>query len=371
MQKGSKTAESGQRKTSEREAGHVDTIEDRNKGLFRALLMGPGQTLADAFAKLEHTPRVESVSRHTGRDLLGARVALSAEEGEGYWEFTKIRDDIYVIIENFAYKDPRVELVPGDGLVQFNFRLSGDLTLAVSRTEPLRVNRPSLLVWNQPQGIEVDEWTAPSAHERCVAISCKPEFLTQQLLTSLVDVPAQLQAFIAGNGERINYCQLPLSSRMFEVARKLIDNPFSGALALVYTEALALELLCWAVTDFACLSSGPNERYSERELRCLHAARDYLMRQFSPAPTIRQVARAAGMNETTLKSGFKAIFGETPFEFSVRCRMQHALSLLRDESLPVARVAESAGYRHQTSFATAFLRHFGMRPKDVRRSKGR
>jgi AraC-like DNA-binding protein len=349
----------------------TDAIADRNKGLFRAVLAGPGHTLADAFANLERAPRVERVSRHPRRDLLGARVALAPEEGKGYWEFTRIRDEIFVVIENFAYKDPRVELVPGDGLIQFNFRLSGDLTMAVSHTEPLRINRPALLVWNQPQGFDVSEWTAPSAHERCVAISVRPEFLIDHFLPSIVDVPAQLQAFVAGNGGKINYCQLPLTAQMFELATNLVDNPFTGVLALVYTEALALQLLCCAVAGFSSLSSAPNEQYTQRELRCLYAARDYVMRQLAPAPTIRQVARAAGMNETTLKRGFKAIFGETSFEFSVRCRMQHALTLLRDHRLPVARVADSCGYRHQTSFATAFLRHFDMRPKDVRRGKHR
>ena len=68
-----------------------------------------------------------------------------------------------------------------------------------------------------------------------------------------------------------------------------------------------------------------------------------------------------------LGPGFKAVFGETIFDFSLRCRMQHALQLLRDERTQVARVAEAVGYRHQTSFATAFRRHFGLRPKDVRR----
>jgi AraC-like DNA-binding protein len=48
------------------------------------------------------------------------------------------------------------------------------------------------------------------------------------------------------------------------------------------------------------------------------------MKQLAPAPTIPQVARAVGVSETTLKRGFKAVFGETPFDFSVRCRMQHA-----------------------------------------------
>lgn len=345
--------------------------EDRNKGLVRAILVGPGHTLADAFANLEHAPSVECVVRHKSRDLLGARITLAPEEGEGYWELTRIRDEIFVLIENFAYKNPRVELVPGDGMLQFNFRLSGDLTLGVSRTEPLRLDRPALFVWNQPQGVQISEWTAPSAHERSVAISVRPEFLIDGFLTPSVDVPAQLQAFVTGGRERINYLQLPLSSEMFELARRLMDNPYSGPLALIYTEGVALELLCSAVSNFASLSGAPSEEYSQRELQRLHAARDFLMRQYSPAPTIRQVARAAGVNETTLKSGFKALFGETVFDFSVRCRMQHALTLLRDQAIPVARVAEAVGYRHQSSFATAFLRHFGMRPKDVRRNKQR
>jgi len=49
--------------------------------------------------------------------------------------------------------------------------------------------------------------------------------------------------------------------------------------------------------------------------------------------------------------------------------MQHALTLFRERSLSVAQVADAVGYRHQTSFATAFRRHFGMRPKDVRRTR--
>ncbi|MFC4312363.1 helix-turn-helix transcriptional regulator [Steroidobacter flavus] len=353
-------------------ADATDAEGGSNKGgLFRAILAGPGHSLADAFANLERAPQVERVFRHLKRDLLGARIALTPEEGEGFWEFTRIRDEVFVVIENFAYRDPRFELVPGDGLVQFNFRLSGDLTMAVSRTEPLRVNRPALLIWNQPQGLEVSEWTAPSAHEKCVVITVEPQFLVDHFLTTIADVPSQLQPFVTGGRGQINYCQLPLSAQMFELASKLVNNPYSGALALVYTEAVTLELLCSAVGGFSTLSSAPNEQYSQRELRCLHAARNYLMKQITTPPTIRQVARAAGMNETTLKKGFKAIFGETPFDFSVRCRMQHALTMLREESIPVARVAEAVGYKHQTSFATAFLRHFGMRPKDVRRGKPR
>jgi AraC-like DNA-binding protein len=128
------------------------------------------------------------------------------------------------------------------------------------------------------------------------------------------------------------------------------------------------ELLCLSVSSLQRqnLQSHSCEGYSERQVRSLHVARALLMKQLTPALTIRQVARAAGINETSLKRGFKALFGETTFDFSVRHRMEHAMNLLTDRSMPVARIAEAVGYVHQTSFATAFRRHFGVCPKKVR-----
>src|SRR6202042_2235256 len=101
----------------------------------------------------------------------------------------------------------------------------------------------------------------------------------------------------------------------------------------------------------------PNEEYTDRELRCLHSARDILLHQFTAAPTIRRLARSVGIAETTLRHGFKSVFGQTIFDFSLRCRMQHALVLLRDQHWSVEQVSEAVGYSHSTSFATAFRRY--------------
>lgn len=343
----------------------------RNEGLFRTVLAGSGHSLADVFDHLELAPHVERVLRHPKRDLLSARVSLPCDEGEGYWEFTRIRDEIYVVVANFAYKDPRFEFVPGDGLIQFNFKISGDMTLIVSRAEPVRWNRPSLLVWAQPKGVDINEWTAASAHERYITISVRPEFLTDHLSACDTELPQRLQAFLSADRQRVDYCQLPLSPMMFEAATRLIDNPFADALGLVFTEALTLELLCSAVQSFCARSGAPKEQYSERELRCLHAARGILMRQFAPAPTIGKLARCIGMAESTLTKGFKCVFGETIFDFSLRCRMQHAMTMICEQRWSVAKASEAVGYAHPTSFTTAFRRHFGMRPMDVRRLKTR
>jgi AraC-like DNA-binding protein len=355
-------------KASQRKNTNHNNLTDRSKGLFRTAIAGAGRSLSEAFANLERASNIERMSRHPHRKLIGARILLSPEEGAGYWDLTQIGDDVYVVIENFAYKDPRVELVPGDGMVQLYFKLTGDLTMSVSRTEPLRLNRPSLLIYRQPKGVDIKEWTERSARERCVAVTVKPEFLVNNFCGSSLEGYRQLRSFLFTPTQKFQYFQLPLSAEMFELADKLVRNPHAGILGLVFTEAVTMELLCSAIAGFEGLSGMPAEQYTQRELKCLERAREFLMKQFSPAPTIRQVARVAGMNETTLKRSFKAVYGETVFDFSVRCRMQHALTLLRDHHMPVARVAEASGYRHQTSFATAFGRHFGLKPKDVRRN---
>ena len=349
----------------------VKPHNDPTKGLFRTVLAGPGHTLNEAFAQLENAHQVERIARHKRCNLFGARIRLAPDEGEGYWDFTRIRDEIFVVNGNFRYKDPRVELLSGDDLVQFYFKLSGDLTMAFGRAEALRMTQPSLLIYHQPHGVEVSEWMLPTAQERHVAVNVRPQALLDLFGEELQTLPVQLEALISHrNGADVAYRQLPLSAEMFELATKLIENRYTGAIALVYTEALVMQLMCVALQSVRELSTEPSEQYTPREVRCLYAARNLLINQLAHPPTIRQVARAAGMNETTLKRGFKALFGETVFDFSVRCRMQHALMLLREQRMAVADVGEAVGYRHQTSFATAFRRHFGLRPKDVRRGRG-
>jgi AraC-like DNA-binding protein len=240
--------------------------------------------------------------------------------------------------------------------------------LAGRRSQPLRFNRPSLLVWAQSPGADIDEWTAPCAHERMIAISVRPDYLIDHFLTSIADMPPQLQAFLSNPHERIGYCQLPLTAEMFQLATKLINSRLSGKSALVYTEALTLQLLCAAVGSFSALPAERSEEYTQRTLRSLEAARNLLMRQFAPAPAILQLARSAGMSEAALTKGFKSVYGETISRFSLHCRMQHALTLLRDQHLSVDQVSEAVGYSHPTSFATAFRGHFGMRPLAARKS---
>ena len=350
---------------------HRNTLPEslsRNEGLWRTALGIPRQTLPEAFANLEQAPQIERVVHHHQRDLVAGRVTLPAAEGKGYWEFTRIRDEFYVILTNVLSQNPRTELVPGDGLIHFDFKLSGDLRLEASRGKPLRFNRPSLVVWAQPPStsINIAESAAPRVQQRMISISMRSEFLIEEFLTSVADLPPPLREFVSNPHGNLRYCQLPLTAEMFTAAARLIDHPLRGKAALIYTEAVTLELICAAVDSF-CSSLGPaTKNYTERTLRCLQAARSLITQQLCPPLTLRQLSRQVRLSETALTRGFKDVYGETILDFSLRCRMQHAVVLLRDQHLSVDQVSEMVGYSHPTSFAEAFRRQFGLRPKDLR-----
>ncbi len=95
------------------------------------------------------------------------------------------------------------------------------------------------------------------------------------------------------------------------------------------------------------------------------------MKQLTPLPTGKRIARTVGLAQKTLYNGFRAVYGETLNEFTRKCRMQHALTLLRERHWSVDRVSEAVGYAHPTTFTAAFRRHFGLRPVDLKRKSPR
>jgi hypothetical protein len=103
------------------------------------------RTLADLFASLTRLGQLGAVTHHPQRSLAHVRILLPPEEGEGYWEMARIGADVYVIVSNCTYLSSQEDFSPGDGLIYFTFRISGDAVIGVGSTAPLRWNSPCLL----------------------------------------------------------------------------------------------------------------------------------------------------------------------------------------------------------------------------------
>ena len=142
-----------------------------------------------------------------------------------------------------------------------------------------------------------------------------------------------MQQLLTAAAPDFSYCRLTVTAEIIQCAAALLNNPVSGLLRLPYAEAKVLELLTLCVAAFGRLEAASVQQFSETDVARFHKAREILATKFSPPPTIASLARELAINETKLKSGFKALFGHTVFEYGHECRMQHALHLLRDKRI--------------------------------------
>ena len=63
---------------------------------------------------------------------------------------------------------------------------------------------------------------------------------------------------------------------------------------------------------------------------------------------------------------FKRSTGVSPHRFVIRCRIDEARALLMEQTMPIANIARSVGFRTPSHFTTTFRRIIGMTPTEYR-----
>jgi len=336
-------------------------------GLVRDLLAGQGYTLAQAFDKISESNEVVGFVLDTERNWSGARLSVDRADGTGHWHVCRFDDEFYTVICDASYETPHREILPGDGLLEFHVRLAGRLTLMTSRTNPVELIGPSLLVWSLPVGKETEE-EIPPQREKSVTIYFQPSYLLEKFISNPDRIPVNLARFMLNRDDSINYCTLPLSPEIIGAASSILtaDERFQDLLWLNYVHAKSTELICTIVETFDHLSDSASISFNEREIELLRKARKIAGTEIVRHPTIKEIARRIGTNETKLKQGFRALYGETVFDYRNRKRMDHAMDLVMNGE-PLSSVAKSVGFKHQTSFTTAFRAYYGFSPKNCRK----
>lgn len=139
------------------------------------------------------------------------------------------------------------------------------------------------------------------------------------------------------------------------------------ALATVAIEGLALELL--AMVGRAILPESPARR--PRRPRWLDAALEELRGRFREPVTMRDLANAVAVHPTHLARVFRRHEGTTPSEYVRRLRVEWAKTQLVRTDLPLALIAQDAGFADQSHFTRVFTRVVGRSPARFRARCGR
>jgi AraC-like DNA-binding protein len=293
---------------------------------------------------------------------LGVRHHLRPGLGEGHRDFLAFPRGLQAAHSRFRPDVDSLGRCEGRDLFKMHFSLAGRNGVRYDGRPEHVACMPSVSISVHPAGVGKSDFHPRGIWEHSLTLACPADFLTEALRLAPESLPAPLARFASGGEPQLFFASSPLPGRARRLIEDLLDPPCESSTAHLHAEARVLDLLCLGLDLFArerrC--SG-RKRLSARDVQALQALRERVARDYLSPTSIAALARSAGMNRTKLTAGFRALFGESIGEYLTRLRMQYACRRLK-EGCPASAVAAEIGYRHQSSFSTAFRAYLGRPP---------
>jgi AraC-like DNA-binding protein len=182
---------------------------------------------------------------------------------------------------------------------------------------------------------------------------CSKDKITESLKNSIDIKSSQVASSQPGH----------INAEMKGIIRSICNNPFEGEMKKMYLEIKTLELITLQLYQLDNIKRSGRVRENHRDLA--YAVKSFLESDITATWTLVALAKKFGTNIQTLKTSFKAEFDTGIFSYYQHLRMDHALTMLREQKISILEVAEWLGYSHQNHFSAAFKKHFGYPPSEA------
>ncbi len=141
----------------------------------------------------------------------------------------------------------------------------------------------------------------------------------------------------------------------------------TGLLKRLFLEAKVLELLMLQVEQSELPVAERTDRITRNaEVDAIYDAKTIIEKSIDSPPSIRELSRLVGLNEFSLKKGFRDTFQTTIYGYVNELKMQHARELILEGDKTIHEIASLAGYKNPQHFTVAFKKYYGYLPSKLR-----
>ncbi|MBN8577127.1 MAG: helix-turn-helix transcriptional regulator [Cytophagales bacterium] len=159
------------------------------------------------------------------------------------------------------------------------------------------------------------------------------------------------------------YDEREIPAQLYVVLNQLFTINLSPNAEKLYYQGKTLELLGLYFSEKKANTESCPFLNDQETVRKIKNAKEYLLKHMDAPPSLKELAKIAGLNEYQLKVGFKEIYGNTVFGYLLDHRLDHSRMLLDSARYQVNEVAYQIGYTNPSHFIAAFKKKFGITPK--------
>lgn len=249
------------------------------------------------------------------------------------------------------------------GALKIHLRMAGHSSVTDGREHPHGVDGLSCSALLQPCGARKIEIFDAGERERSVTISCTRDYLVHELGLDAGSYGGALGRYLDDDPGTFALFRAGMTAAMQQAAQCFFEPIDDRHMRRLLLQARAQDIVRHF---FACMRAGVAAgEIRPRDQAIAERAAARLADAFRDPPSVRELARQAGVSVSKLSRTFKAVHGATLSEYLLAVRMRHAMALIRAARLPVTQVAFEVGYDHAGNFSTAFRRHYGVSPRAV------
>ncbi|MEH1837990.1 MAG: AraC family transcriptional regulator [Nostoc sp.] len=285
------------------------------------------------------------------------------ELGSGYYRWIPLREGILIeILETYLPQSIKWITHHHQNSLEFGFILAGAGQDYAG--QPTKSGEDYIFGGVYPQS---NNSIDGAGNLRWVSLIIKPETLRTLIESYGEQLPQDLEKAIAGVPEYFNLRPSLITPAKQIALQQILHCPYQGLTRKMYLESKVLELVSLKLADRV---AAPTEKLLRlQEIDRIHHAREILLQNINNPPSLIDLAKQVGINEYTLKRGFRQIFGTTVFGYLYDYRMEQARQLLLSGQMKIEQIAQIVGYVNRSRFASAFRKKYGVNPKAYQMQK--
>lgn len=88
----------------------------------------------------------------------------------------------------------------------------------------------------------------------------------------------------------------------------------------------------------------------------------YIKENFQKPIRLEELAAMVHLDKSYFVRLFRETYGQTPIQFLINLRMEHACDLIANTDLPMGQVAQQCGYPSPSYFSAEYKKHYGVTP---------
>lgn len=276
-------------------------------------------------------------------------------------------NNFIVLIEQSNAEKTIVEKCELDGeIIGFAFYGSGNVELEISyENNKLIINNTTgiAISFFGNNKVEFAHKIAPNRPLQSITVFTKVKNLNSLPERENEIFSEHLQQLINPKANFVEGPSFYMSPVMQTAVQKILNTEYKGNTRIMFLKSQITELLAHF---FAALSTNKYESIKKGDRDKILYAKEIISQNIATPPTLSELSKLIGINNTKLKKNFKELFGIPVFKYLQDERLNKAYDLLNTSDKTIQETASFVGYESLSSFSNAFQKKFGIRPSAVK-----